>query len=87
MLTPEERAAKLFDELEIEYSDGMNMAKRGAADTARIAAAIAEAIADEREACAKIADSYCRPENRVGRMDDATEAITIAEEIRARSIE
>lgn len=51
----------------------------------KIARHIREVEAAEREACARVADSFCLPENDVGRLDGrGDEAEAIAKAIRAR---
>ena len=97
-MTPEERAATITQgwrsiELAIEHLefphgvrfDGLHVADMVPVARQTITDAIRAAVAEEREACANVADGFCYPANDVGKIDGlGDEAESIAAAIRAR---
>lgn len=80
-MTPEERAAEISDLT--EFADN---ARQGARLNVLIAAAIREAVAEEREACARVAEDLSAADPTDSRYHGAREASErIAAAIRARA--
>ena len=81
-MTPEELAAQIIPDLESLQSYDPAWLREV------VVATIRGAVLEEREACAKIADSFKYPPNDVGRLDGlGDDAEAIAEEIRARQLQ